>query len=396
MAKGYALVLGGGGAKGAYHIGVWKALRENGIRLEAIFGTSVGAINACLIGQGDYFKAEQLWSSLSLSQVLELPHELLSEGKFVLTKKNFPIFQDFLHKILKEGGINTQPLRMLIDSYLDEPRLRRSGLDIGLISVRVNDFSPMKAFLSDVEPGKWADYLLASAAFPGFKNPRIGKDLFVDGGLYNNLPHELARQRGYRRIIVVDNSGIGNNRPPNIVGTETIYIKNSMSFGGEFDFVPEILQKWMKLGYYDALQTLGTISGQSFFYRLSPKTLAKWEKLLVSEKVVRKVSYAFKKEGLAFSVQTWQKVLRAQLPDEYAFLPSLVEALFEYAAYVLEVPRLFLYEWKDWETVVKKHIYAWSSKTTLVSFLTDLLKGKHTLLPLHVLKILFLAEDGLL
>lgn len=396
MAKGYALVLGGGGAKGAYHIGVWKALREMGIRLEAIFGTSVGAINACLIGQGDYFRAEQLWSNLSITQVLALPPELLQNGRFVLTKKNLPVLQSFLKNALKEGGLDTQPLRQLIDAYLDEPKLRRSGLDIGLISVKLSDFSPLKVFLSETKPGTWASYLLASAAFPGFKSPVIGGTSFIDGGLYNNIPHEMAKQRGYRRIIVVDNSGIGNNRPPEIAGTETVYIKNTMNFGGEFDFVPEILQKWIKLGYYDTLQTFGAIQGKRYFYRKNPKALAKFDKLFEDVAVLKSLSQAFAREQVRFSPENWQQEVRHHLPDEYAFLPSLTEALMEYAAYTLSVPRLFLYEWNDWEKTVKKHIYDWSGKTSAVSLFTDLLKGKRTHLPLQVLKVLFLASDRLL
>ncbi|MCX7882630.1 MAG: patatin-like phospholipase family protein [Brevinematales bacterium] len=396
MAKGYALVLGGGGAKGAYHIGVWKALREIGLRIEAIFGTSVGAINACLIGQGDYFRAEQLWSNLSLNQVLTLPPELLKDGRFVLTKQNLSILQNFVRLTLKEGGLDTQPLRQLIEAYLDEPKLRRSGLDIGLLSVRLSDFSPLKVFLSETQPGTWVEYLLASAAFPGFKSPRIGGTNFIDGGLYNNVPHELAKQRGYRRIIVVDNSGIGNNRPPDISGTETVYIKNTLTFGGEFDFVPEILQKWIRLGYYDTLQTFGVVRGKRYFYRLNPKALARLEKLFQKPSLHKHLAHIFHKEQLRFQPDSWEKEVRRHLPDEYAFLPSLPEALMEYAAYTLSLPRLFLYEWNDWEKSVKKHVYAWSGKSSAVSFLTDLIKGKHTHLPLLVLKVLFLASDNLL
>lgn len=65
------LVLGGGGAKGAYQIGCWKALRESGItRFDAIAGTSVGALNAVLVAQDDYAKAETIWHDMSFGRVL--------------------------------------------------------------------------------------------------------------------------------------------------------------------------------------------------------------------------------------------------------------------------------------------------------------------------------------
>lgn len=396
MAKGYALVLGGGGAKGAYQIGAWKALREANIRIQAIFGTSVGAINACLIGQGDYFRAEQLWSSLTISQILDIPQELILDGKLNLTPKTIPLLRTFLHTTFKEGGLNTQPLVYLIKSYLNEEKLRKSGIDIGLVSLQLDTLQPLKAFLSDTKPGTWADYLLASAAFPGFKSPKIGTTSFIDGGLYNNLPHELARQRGYRRIIVVDNSGLGNNRPPQLAGTETIYIKNTMSFGGEFDFTPHILRNWMKLGYYDALHALDLIDGQLFFYRKNPKALAKFHSLLKDSRVLKHITQAFQKERIPFREENWQMTIRENLPQELALLPSLPEALMEHAASSLAIPRLFLYEWHEWETTIKKHLYNWAEKTLPPSHVLDFFTNKHPLLPMKVMKILFLAQDKLL
>ena len=52
-----AVVLSGGGAKGAYEIGVWKALRRLSINYDIVCGTSVGALNGVLMVQKDYFKA---------------------------------------------------------------------------------------------------------------------------------------------------------------------------------------------------------------------------------------------------------------------------------------------------------------------------------------------------
>ena len=72
MNKGVALVLGGGGGKGAYQIGVWKALRELGVErnVTAVTGTSVGALNALLFATGNYELAESIWSNLSTEQIL--------------------------------------------------------------------------------------------------------------------------------------------------------------------------------------------------------------------------------------------------------------------------------------------------------------------------------------
>ena len=65
-----ALVLGGGGAKGAYEIGAIAALNDLGIRAGSVYGTSVGALNAAMYAQDDMTTAEALWSSIRLSDVV--------------------------------------------------------------------------------------------------------------------------------------------------------------------------------------------------------------------------------------------------------------------------------------------------------------------------------------
>ncbi|WP_406542034.1 patatin-like phospholipase family protein [Clostridium ljungdahlii] len=74
MYKGIGLVLTGGGGKGAYHIGVWKALREYGIdkNITAISGTSVGILNGILFAQGNYNVAETVWKNISKDKILKL------------------------------------------------------------------------------------------------------------------------------------------------------------------------------------------------------------------------------------------------------------------------------------------------------------------------------------
>ena len=60
--KNYGLVLSGGGGKGAYQIGVWKALREKQMDtwIKAVAGTSAGSLNAMLVLAGDYDNAEKI------------------------------------------------------------------------------------------------------------------------------------------------------------------------------------------------------------------------------------------------------------------------------------------------------------------------------------------------
>src|ERR1043166_7558772 len=65
------LVLGGGGAKGAYAIGCLRALHDKGIRFQAVAGTSVGALNAAIVATDKLTFGEEFWSSLSFPRVCQ-------------------------------------------------------------------------------------------------------------------------------------------------------------------------------------------------------------------------------------------------------------------------------------------------------------------------------------
>ena len=73
--KEYGLVLEGGGAKGAFQIGAWKALVKAGVRIRGIAGTSVGGLNGALIAAGEVSEAEALWENMTYSQVMDVNDE---------------------------------------------------------------------------------------------------------------------------------------------------------------------------------------------------------------------------------------------------------------------------------------------------------------------------------
>lgn len=76
-----ALVFSGGGAKGSFEIGAWRAFREMGLEFDAVVGASVGSLNAALYAQGDYDLAEEIWSTVSIEQVVEVPRNLVTGGR---------------------------------------------------------------------------------------------------------------------------------------------------------------------------------------------------------------------------------------------------------------------------------------------------------------------------
>ena len=85
ISKIYAIALEGGGARGAWQVGAWRALEEAGVRYNAVSGTSVGAINGALMAMRDLHQAEQIWKDIRFSQIINVDDEsmgLIMGGSF--------------------------------------------------------------------------------------------------------------------------------------------------------------------------------------------------------------------------------------------------------------------------------------------------------------------------
>ncbi len=265
MRGGYCLVLSGGGAKGVYHIGAWRALRELGVPVVGFIGNSIGAIIAGFLAQGLDAELEEIGAGMGIYSVLKLPEDLVEDGDLKLDFDALPRLRELTRDFLSSKGLDTSPLRALVEAHIDEDKIRASGVDLGIVTVNMSDLAPREVFIEAMEPGSLPDYLMASAALPGFVQPVIKGKKYVDGGLYDNLPYAVARRRGYRHIIVVDISGVGINRRPEIAGSETIYIKNSIDMGGPLDFNRGFMDRFTLLGYLDTMRVFGRLEGYSYF-----------------------------------------------------------------------------------------------------------------------------------
>ncbi|KKC29338.1 hypothetical protein CDSM653_01657 [Caldanaerobacter subterraneus subsp. pacificus DSM 12653] len=188
----YGVVLEGGGARGAYQIGVYKALIEEGIEVKGIAGTSVGALNGAILVQGDFDKAYEIWENISYSRVIKASDEEIEKfKKGKLDREDILLLIQRLRGIIREGGLDITPLRNLLEEVLDEEKIRNSGKDFAIVTVSLSDLKPMELYIEDIPYGKLIDYLMASAYLPVFKREKIDGKSFLDGGVYNNLPANL-------------------------------------------------------------------------------------------------------------------------------------------------------------------------------------------------------------
>ena len=147
--SGYGLVLAGGGGKGAYQLGAWKALKEMDVRFDAIIGVSIGSINGALIAADEYDKAVDMWNNVSIDKGIRISSEL-PDPENLLSKKNWTtLFREFL----KNGGIDASPAKDYVSQYIDEEKVRASMIDFGMIAVQLSQpGGKYEFFLEDIIP----------------------------------------------------------------------------------------------------------------------------------------------------------------------------------------------------------------------------------------------------
>jgi len=202
------LVLEGGGARGAYQIGVVKSLYEHGYSFDGFVGTSIGSVNAAMMAQGDLEKALELWANISMEQVFhedELPIVKLADIKdFKPPMKNLLEKSKIaLSKIINNKGLCTKKMKVFLERYIDEDKIRNSGKDFGLVAISLSERKAYELMLDDIPYGQLINYIMASSSLPGFHLETIDGNKFIDGGIYNNCPSNLLINKGYDDIIAV-------------------------------------------------------------------------------------------------------------------------------------------------------------------------------------------------
>ena len=248
-----ALVLAGGGAKGSYQIGVWRALQELDWTPDIITGASVGTLNGCLFTMGKIQEAEDLWRSLEIHDVLEVPATLKPEE-----------LRAFFLDIIRSGGLNVEPLAEMIDRLIDENAVRTSPIHFGLVMTELGSLRSVQCPIEDIPEGQLKDYMLASSAcFPALRPREIDGVKYIDGGWRDNMPLELAAKMGATELIGVDVDGVGLTRP-NLTGLPTTMIRSYWELGDILHFDPDTARRNMELGYYDTRRAMGYLRGCAY------------------------------------------------------------------------------------------------------------------------------------
>ena len=257
--KNYGLVLCGGGGKGAYQIGVWKALRERQMDqwIKGVSGASAGALNAMLFLNGDYDAAEKIWTEIRPVQFLDLvPDGYCS--------------REGIQKLMREKISLEKVARSPIPAYISVTHASPAQDSVpGRITSAVaslnqdsDDRTGEYLLVNDRSSEEIANILLASTAIPLVYDPvEIDGQMYRDGGLFDNVPIRPLLQTGLRDLIIVKCSQNQQCDPYLLSQADSILeIAPSVNIGklisGTLDFDGRNAAYRMQIGYYDTIRAI--------------------------------------------------------------------------------------------------------------------------------------------
>lgn len=346
--------MSGGGAKGSYEIGVWKALRKLKIKYDIVTGTSVGSLNGVMMVTGDYKKALKVWKDINYNNVVD-------NGTF---KKKFD-FLKFYTKNFVNGGARISSLEKLVEETVDEDKFFKSKIDFGLVAFNFSKLEQKIVKKKDMKRGQLKKYIIASSScYPFFQKKKINDEKYMDGGYYDNLPINLAIDLGASEIIAVDLKAVGIKRRVTDKSVHITYIVPNNNIGSLLTFEQGIARKNIKYGFNDTMKVFKKLDGKRFTFK--KKHLNK-NYLKYQDKYFKIVLELFPKET-------------DKIKDKFAFFNKIVEKvglLFELDESLIYSRRTFnkkiknkLYEVKDidYDSKVKKVLSVFSKKEIVKHF----------------------------
>lgn len=360
--KRLGLVLEGGGARGAYQAGVLKALFEAGYKFDGVAGTSVGALNGVMVAQNRFEDSMKIWREIDFANVLDINNNY---GENVVNKnfdqETIRYFYNYVKKIIGQGGLDTTKIKNLIKANIDEDLLRDSGIDFGIMTYSVTEKQPLSIFVEDMAKDKVADYVMASASFPGFKKTVVDGKEFIDGGVYDNMPINMLLDKGYKDIVAIETKSSIPKKYPKDKNSQVFYIKPSEKPGRVMNFTSQSTERAIQIGYLDGLKLLRGYVGQNYFIDVSNKSPFGYGLCDLNDDLYVELAHIFGEiyAGLPQLTEVINKELKLKGKN---FAESIL-SLYEKIAYLEGVDRLKIYYFDEFIGLVKDNIYKLSVDT---------------------------------
>ena len=202
------LVLAGGGGKGAYELGVWKALDELKLTkyITVFSGTSIGAFNSVLFAMNDMKKADELWEEVTMDKLVPISKsELIKRGiGLYIGGKNLQLAKKFLNYKLEHGAIANDGAIEVVEKYLDFNKIKENNKICYAACTKLSDFSAKYFKINDFDEETGKKIVLASASLPLIYDcTEVLGEKYIDGGIADNIPIQPVYGENCNIIIVV-------------------------------------------------------------------------------------------------------------------------------------------------------------------------------------------------
>ncbi len=262
------LVLSGGGGKGAYELGVWKALKELKIDkyIDVFSGTSIGAFNAILFAQDNLEIAEELWEEVTMDKIVPISKfDLLRKGLgLFIGSKNMNFAKKYLNQKIYEGAVSKDGAKEIIDKYLDIECVKKNKKICYAACTELPDFNVKYFKVNDYTVDLGKEIIIASASLPLiYEATEIMGGKYIDGGIVDNTPIQPVYGEGCDIIIVVllsKDSRIDRSLYPNTHIIE-LYPRNlnESVINGTLNLDEEAKKNRIKEGYEDTMRSIEPI-----------------------------------------------------------------------------------------------------------------------------------------
>lgn len=253
-----ALVLGGGGAKGSYEVGVFKALRKLHMKFDIVTGVSIGSINGAFYVANEYKKCLKMWQKITTSDLFDV-----AIGS-KMSKEDIKL----LVKQMSTGGISFSNAYNFLKKNINEEKVRKSKIDYGLVTVSLTNKKPRFLTKEQIPYGKLVDYICASSiCYPFVHAQDINDESFIDGGFYDGIPINLAIDMGATEILAVDLSVLAINKKPKDKNIKVDVIKMKDKTPLTLTFTKEYANKNIKYGYNDTMKHFNKLDGKFYTFR---------------------------------------------------------------------------------------------------------------------------------
>lgn len=252
----WGLALSGGGARGAYQYGAWRALQDTPLidRFQVIGGTSIGAINAVLFSQEQLTGepvARKFWEELDLSYIFAaLPEGTRELGVVDYLRLSWDGIQNL--------GIRIDPLKDWLRANLKPEVLKDSDQIVWANTWDLFKFREEIRRYPGSDPNAFVEWVLGSASFPFFGPHQYQGRYLLDGGIANNLPlHLVFQESTVQQVLAIDLATFMRYHPRQLMlerkyGHQTHFLRVGLDLPSPASFSRSSIDQMIDRGRADA------------------------------------------------------------------------------------------------------------------------------------------------